>query len=527
MKKLKFNELAVSHEILKAVSDMGFEETTPIQSLTIPLILKRRDVIGQAQTGTGKTAAFGIPIIEMLDAKNKKPQAIVLCPTRELAIQVAEEMNCLAKYKRHVSILPIFGGQPISRQIHALDRGVQIIIGTPGRVMDHLDRKTLKLDNIKMVVLDEADEMLNMGFREDIEIILKSIPEERQMAFFSATMPKPFMNLTTKYQNNPELVKLVHDKLTVPDTKQIYYEIKENMKLETLSRVVDIYDFQKSLVFCNTKSKVDEVANHLQARGYSAEGIHGDLSQAQRNRAMTKFRNGLIEILVATDVAARGIDVEDIGAVFNYDVPQDEEYYVHRIGRTGRVGKSGYAFTFVSGKGMYKLRNIQRYANVKIKREHVPTRKNVEEVKINQYFEKVRKVLEKDNNDYINMVEHLIGNENTSLEVAGALLRLALEQQENIKTQELSEKPKTKTGMARLFLSVGQKDKIKKGDMLGAVAGETGLDGGLIGRIDIHHAYSFVDVPREDVELVLSKMKNAKFKDKTINVEIAKEKKQK
>ena len=341
MKKLKFTELSLSSETLKAVTEMGFEEATPIQSLSIPVIMQGKDVIGQAQTGTGKTAAFGIPILEMLDQKDKKTQAVVLCPTRELAIQVAEEMRSLAKYKKHFTILPVYGGQPIERQIHALMRGVQIVIGTPGRVIDHLNRRTLRLEGVRMVVLDEADEMLDMGFREDIEFILQTVPKERQTVFFSATMPKAFMALTSAFQKNPQHIKITHNKLAAPDIEQFYFEVKENLKLEILTRVVDIHDFQLALIFCNTKRKVDEVVEHLQARGYAADGIHGDMNQVQRDRVMDKFRKGTVELLVATDVAARGIDVQDIEAVFNYDVPQDEEYYIHRIGRTGRAGKSG------------------------------------------------------------------------------------------------------------------------------------------------------------------------------------------
>lgn len=527
MKKLLFSELSLSPETLKAVADMGFEEATPIQSLTIPYILKGRDVIGQAQTGTGKTAAFGIPILETLDAKDRRPQALVLCPTRELAIQVAEELNHLAKHKKNTAILPIYGGQPIERQIHALKKGIQIIIGTPGRTIDHLERRTLTLEAVKMVVLDEADEMLDMGFRDDIEIILKRVPRERQTVFFSATMPKAFMDLTVKYQKNPHLVKIAHGKLTVPEIKQVYFEIKENSKLETLSRIIDLYDLQLSLVFCNTKRKVDEVVSQLQARGYPADGIHGDMKQSQRDRVMARFRSGAIELLVATDVAARGIDVENIEAVFNYDVPQDEEYYVHRIGRTARAGKSGQAFTFVAGKDIYKLRDIQRYAQVEIQRLPVPSVKDVEEVRINQFFEKVRNVLEKeDYNQYTNMIEHLIGTEYTSLEVAGALLKMA------IQSQALPPKPETPQvfvdqsfgdtgaapGMVRLFINVGRKQNIRPGDILGAIAGETGIKGDLIGDIDVHETFSFVEVPQENAAQVISIMAKRNIKGHKIAI---------
>jgi len=548
VKKLKFSELALSPEILKAVADMGFEEATPIQSLAIPFIMKGRDVIGQALTGTGKTAAFGIPILETIDAKDRRPQAIVLCPTRELAIQVAEEMNCLGRHKKNIAILPIYGGQPIERQIHALRKGVHIVIGTPGRVIDHLERRTLKLDGVRMVVLDEADEMLDMGFRDDIEIILKSVPAERQTVFFSATMPKAFMDLTHKYQKNPHEVKISHGKLTVPDIEQTYFEVKETSKLDTLTRVIDLYDLQLALVFCNTKRKVDEVIGHLQARGYFADGIHGDMNQSQRDRVMAKFRSGAIEILVATDVAARGIDVENIGAVFNYDVPQDEENYVHRIGRTGRAGKSGRAFTFAAGRDIYKLRDIQRYARVVIQRKQIPSIKDIEEVRINQFFEKVRNVLEtEDITKFTNMIEHMMGNDHSSLEVAGALLKMSVQQQQQQQKQQQSaapsnpEPPKLRKyekygksagtgkypaaaggGVTKLFLNVGRNHNVKPGDILGAIAGETGIEGSLIGDIDVGDSYTFVEVPSEEAAQIIAIMGRKYIKGNKVAIGLAK-----
>lgn len=308
MDKLKFTELNLSAEILKAVADMGFEEATPIQSLAIPKMIEGLDIIGQAQTGTGKTAAFGIPLLEKVTSKIRATQALIMCPTRELAIQVAEELKLLSKYKKGLNIVPVYGGQPIVRQMAALSRGAHIIIGTPGRIIDHIERKTLKLADTKVVVLDEADEMLDMGFRDDIELILKSLPEERQTVFFSATMPKEFLALTRRYQVHPENIKVVHEKLTVPLTEQLYCEVREQQKLEALARCLDMYDPKLSLIFCNTKRKVDEVCSNLQVRGYSVDAIHGDMNQTQRDRVMAKFRACKIEILVATDVAARGID---------------------------------------------------------------------------------------------------------------------------------------------------------------------------------------------------------------------------
>ncbi|MHB9155289.1 MAG: DEAD/DEAH box helicase [Endomicrobiales bacterium] len=526
MNSARFNELALSPEMLKAVADMGFEEATPIQSLSIPVILQGRDVTGQAQTGTGKTAAFGIPILETVDAKNKHPQAIVLCPTRELAIQVAEEMKCLARHKKGISILPIYGGQSYDRQFQGLKKGAQVIIGTPGRVMDHLDRGTLKLGTVRMVVLDEADEMLDMGFREDIERILTGVPAERQTVFFSATMPKAFLDLTHKFQKNPRLVKVTHGKLAAPTIEQVYFELKESFKLEALCRVIDMRDIRRALVFCNTKRKVDEVTEHLQTRGYAAAAIHGDMNQSQRERVMEKFRKGAFEILVATDVAARGIDVQDIEAVFNYDLPQDEEYYVHRIGRTGRAGKEGRAFTFVAGKDAFKLREIQRYIKTTITRAVVPTVKDVEQVRANQLFETVREQMDSpDINQYVDMVEYVIGEEYSSLEVAGALLKMALQQQAPAVPAEAPgkyEETGAEKGMVRLFLNVGRKQNVKVGDIVGAIAGETGISGQEIGNIKLHDSFSFVEVPAESADMIISVMKKRNIKGNRVNLTPAK-----
>ncbi|MFH1715379.1 MAG: DEAD/DEAH box helicase [Elusimicrobiota bacterium] len=527
MNKLLFKELNLSSEIQQAVSDMGFEEATPIQSLSIPVLMEGKDVVGQAHTGTGKTAAFGIPMLEKIDPANKLPQSIVLCPTRELAIQVAEEMTSLSKYKKGIKILPVYGGQPIDRQITGLKRGVQIVIGTPGRVLDHLRRKTLKLGSIQQLVLDEADEMLDMGFRDDIELIIQSIPVNRQTIFFSATMPRDFIELTKKYQKNPEHIKVVHGKFSIPDIQQIYYEVKEDDKLDVLSRIIDMNNLKLSLVFCNTKRKVDDVVSHLQVRGYSADAIHGDMNQSKRDRVMKSFRNGRIEILVATDVAARGIDVESIEAVFNYDFPQDEEYYVHRIGRTGRAGKSGYAFTLTSGRDMYKLKNIQKYGKINLERRTVPSLKDVQERRISQYFEKVKNVLlTEDITKYTNMVEHIMGDHHTSLEVCGALIKMALNQQPSSgKEDDKGEKESKSCGKTtRLFINVGKKQGVKPGDIVGAIAGETGISGRSIGQIELYDNFSFVEVPEDEADRVITTMKKKLIRGKQINVEKANKK---
>lgn len=429
LETLKFEDLNLSKEVTKAVADLGFEEATPIQSQAIPFLLEGRDLIGQAQTGTGKTAAFGIPVIEKIDAGVKATQAIVLCPTRELAIQVAEGFSDLLKYKKGIKVLPVYGGQTIERQISALRRCVHIVIATPGRLIDHIERKTIDLSTVGTVVLDEADEMLNMGFRDDMETILKKVPKEnRQTVFFSATMPKPILDLTRKYLNSPEHIKVVHKELTVPNIQQFYYEIKPNMKLEVLCRLIDVNNPTLSLVFCNTKRTVDTLVAHLKARGYSAEAIHGDLKQNQRDKVMQKFRSGKLDLLVATDVAARGIDVDDIDAVFNYDMPQDEEYYVHRIGRTARAGRNGQSHTFVVGKEFHNIREIERYTKSKILRKDPPSSEAVAELRTTSFLEEVKKAIGtgEDLKKYDVYIEKLVDDDFTTFEIAGGLMKMLL-----------------------------------------------------------------------------------------------------
>ncbi len=426
----RFTDLNLSKEIQLALEDMGFEETTMIQAQSIPYMLEGRDVIGQAPTGTGKTVAFGTIVLERIDPTNKGLQAVILCPTRELAIQVAGELKKISKYKKGIDILPIYGGQPIDHQIKALKRGVQIIIGTPGRVMDHMDRRTLRMEGVKIIILDEADEMLDMGFREDIETIMKKIPGQRQTIFFSATMPKAILDLTKKYQSNPQFIKLVHKEMTVPNVEQFYVEVKQQAKTEAFARLIDYYDLKLSLVFCNTKKRVDELVEELIIRGYIADGLHGDMQQKQRDAVMSKFRRKEIEVLVATDVAARGIDVGDVEAVFNFDIPMDDEYYVHRIGRTARAGKAGLAFTFVIGKEVYRIKEIQKFTKTKILAKRIPSVSDVEEVRTNMILENVKDVVDAGHlGEFSNLIEKLIQEEYTSLDIAAALLKIMIDKE--------------------------------------------------------------------------------------------------
>ncbi|HHT9109863.1 MAG TPA: DEAD/DEAH box helicase [Candidatus Brocadiaceae bacterium] len=527
-KVLRFENLTISKDVRKAIESLGFEEATPIQAQAIPYILEGRDVIGQAQTGTGKTAAFGIPALDMLDAENRKLQAVVLCPTRELAIQVAEELKKLAKYKKDTEILPIYGGQAIDRQIRVLKKGVQIIVGTPGRVIDHLERQTLKMDKVKMVVLDEADEMLDMGFREDIELILKKIPKQRQIVLFSATMPKAILDLAHKYQNNPQIVKVVHKELTVPSVEQFYFELNESSKPDILSRLMDIYNLKSSLVFCNTKRRVDKLVEDMQTRGYLADGLHGDLKQMQRDNVMSKFRKGTIEMLVATDVAARGIDVENVEAVFNYDVPLDEEQYVHRIGRTGRAGKTGRAFTFVVGRDIYQIKDIQRYTKAKITPQKVPTVHDVKEIRTDLMLQKVKDVIQAGHmGKYVHWIEELLEENYTALDVAASLLKIVMGDEENEKQfqdEKSSRGAKTSEDMDRLFINIGRKEKINPKDILASIAENTGISGKLIGAIDIYDKFTFVDVSSKHSEEIQNAMEDVKIKGKRISVEPANKK---
>lgn len=534
MEHLRFEDMNISNEICRAVLDMGFEEATPIQSQAIPVILEGKDIIGQSQTGTGKTAAFGIPLLERINPEDRRLQALILCPTRELAIQVSEEFRKLLKYKDNIRVLPIYGGQPIDRQIAALRKGTQVVIGTPGRVMDHMRRRTIKAETVQMMVLDEADEMLDMGFREDIETILAKIPEEHQTLLFSATLSSEILDITKRFQKNPEFIKIVRKELTVPNIEQYYFDVKEKTKLDALCRIIDVYDPKLAMVFCNTKKRVDDLVEMLQGRGYFAEGLHGDLKQAQRDKVMQKFRNGTIEILVATDVAARGIDVDDIDVVFNYDVPQDEEYYVHRIGRTGRAGKAGKAFTFCVGKEIYKLRDIMRYTKTKIQQQKLPTLSDVEEMKTNIYLEKIKGIIEEGHlTKYIHLVDRLMEEDYTSIDIAAALLKDHLS---DVNADDIDALDDINLGgtelyggegekMVRLFINAGKKSKIRAKDIVGAIANEAGIPGKTLGEIAIFDEYTFVDVPNEFVRDILHGMKHAKIKGKRVHIEIAKKEK--
>ena len=550
-----FTNFSLSKEILKSIKDMGFEIPSPIQSQTIPLLLENKDLIGQAQTGTGKTAAFGIPLLEKIDVKKKNIQALILCPTRELAIQVAEELSSLSKYKKGLHILPVYGGQPIERQIRSLERGVHVTVGTPGRIMDHLERGTISFDSTSIVVLDEADEMFDMGFRGDIELILSKTPTEAQKVFFSATMPPPIMELARSFLKSPEIIRVTPKNVTVPAVEQVYYEMKSYQKQDATCRIIDVYNPRRCIIFCSTKRGVDDLTVALQNRGYSADALHGNLSQAQRDRVMNRFKQGSADILVATDVAARGIDIDEIDLVINFDIPNDAEIYVHRIGRTGRAGRTGKACTFITPRDYYKLRDIKHHTKATIIEGVIPSFKEVKSTKTLQIIEKVKKIIEEDAlSEYAEIVTTLFTPETTPLSIASALIKLCLQnelgedlsvgQHDSFSQHAKERKPrdlrsskfnketkrrpqekkerrsfKSNSNTVKLYFNIGRKCKITPKDILGAITGETNISGSAIGIIDIHDNYSFVEVSKDVAEFVLEIMNGNTVRGYTLSVQ--------
>lgn len=513
---MKFIDLNLSEKVLRALEDIGYTETTEIQEKAIPEIQNGNDIIGLSQTGTGKTAAFGIPAVENVDTHSKKTQVLILAPTRELATQITDELRKFTKYMDSIKMLTVYGGQSIEKQIIPLRKGVQIVVGTPGRIMDHMRKKTLKLSYVKMVILDEADEMLNMGFREDIETILEQIPENRQTLLFSATMNEKIMEITKKYLDNPKKIKIKAKELTVENINQIAYQTKNNMKDEITTRVIDLYKPEKLIIFCNTKRKVDGLYDYLKQHGCNTEVLHGDIKQDQRDRTIKKFKNGDIKVLIATDVAARGIDVANLDLVINYDVPQENEYYVHRIGRTGRNKNIGKAITYVVGKEKNKLDEIAEYARTKIKYEKIPTVSEINKSKDIGLIKKIANIMNE--KAYIESEEFddFINNKDTDLrELAKAMFSIINNNRANkpAKTNE--------TGYVKLFFSLGKKDKIKAKDIIGSISSNTAVLGTDIGKINILDNFSFVEVPQKYVEELISCMNGNTIKGRKVSIEIA------
>ena len=422
---MNFDDLDICDDIKSAIAEMGFKNMTPIQKRAIPEALSGKDVIGQAQTGTGKTVAFSIPILERIFIPDRSPQAIILCPTRELSIQVAEEISKIGKNIKKLKVLAVYGGQPIGKQTRVLKKGVHIVVGTPGRVIDHIERGNLDLIGVERVVLDEADEMLDMGFRDDIELILNKTPHQRQTLLFSATIPNEVKTLAKKYQKNPKFVKIASNKKNIPKITQYSFKTSNKTKFNDLCKLIDAWDIKLALIFSNTKKGVDFLSKNLKKNGYSVDSIHGDMTQKIRDKVMNKFRNGNINILVATDVAARGIDVDDIEVVINYDVPQNPENYIHRIGRTARAGNRGYAFTLVTPQDNHNLVNIKKKYKVKITEKNVPSSKEIENIKNKRVIDEAIKIAKKEDlNHYIKVIESNSKGKVSSVELAAALLKM-------------------------------------------------------------------------------------------------------
>ncbi|MBP3708187.1 MAG: DEAD/DEAH box helicase [Clostridia bacterium] len=517
---MKFSDLELSEKILRALEEIGYTETTEIQERAIPEIQAGNDIIGLSQTGTGKTAAFGIPAIEKVNPVSKKTQILILAPTRELATQITDELRKFTKYTESIKLLTVYGGQSIEKQIIPLRKGVQIVVGTPGRIMDHMRKKTLKLGNVKMVILDEADEMLNMGFREDIETILEEVPEERQTLLFSATMNEKIMDITKKYLKEPKKIKIKAKALTVDNIDQIAYQTKNNMKDEITTRAIDLYNPEKLIVFCNTKKKVDQLYDYLKSNKYNVEAIHGDIKQDQRDRTIKKFKNGDIKILIATDVAARGIDIANLDLVINYDIPQENEYYVHRIGRTGRNKNVGKSITYVVGKEKNKLQEIERYAKTKIKFENIPTITEINKIKDAQLIKKIEGVISEQKYNKSDVFDKFISNRNEDLaDIARAMFSII--NGRNIEGKTNNNYATDENGMVKLFFSLGKKDKIMAKDIIGSISSNTAISGREVGKINILDNFSFVEIPTNYIEEVLSGMNGNTIKGKRVNIEIA------
>lgn len=629
-----FSELALSDEVLKAIDKLGFEQASPIQAEAIPPMMAGHDIVGQSMTGSGKTAAFAIPAIEKTDPQNRAVQVLILCPTRELAVQVSEEVHKLSLFKRGINALPIYGGQSYERQFVGLKKGAQIVIGTPGRVMDHMRRGSLKLDAVKLVVLDEADVMLNMGFREDIETILTDTPKERQTVFFSATMPRAIRDLINTHARDPKNVKIEHTALTGPKVEQTYYEVDRRFKVELLTRLIDIHDLKLGIIFCNTKRMVDDLVDHLEAQGYMADKLHGDMTQNLRDRVMNKFRKSGLEFLVATDVAARGIDVDDVQVVFNFDLPYDVEDYLHRIGRTGRAGRSGMAISFVAGREVFQIRNIERYTNTRIQRARIPTEAEVGAALENVFLGKLRTTLQAGAfRTQEHLVERLLEEGFSSTDIAAACLAHLQGIEEGsarppqksppanrdepqrpspgapdrsprrepeprgfperkpserkparndapvrppapriepprkppvaaapkpapkpavpprpkpsapvdvaprvntepapprpapaaptAPTAPVAAAPKPEAEFARLHINVGESHGVQPGDIITAIAGETGLPTKVVGKVDIRENHLFVEVAAPHANAILSKLKRTQIRGKRVKVKAA------
>ncbi len=518
MNKTKFEELGLGELVLKAIQDLNFEYPSDIQEKSIPVSLQGFDIIGQAQTGTGKTIAFGAPILSNMEPKCGKIQTLILAPTRELALQVSEELNKLCKYEKY-KILAVYGGESFERQLSALKRGVDIVVGTPGRILDHINRRTLKLQDVKFLVLDEADEMLNMGFIDDIESILSNLNEDRQTLLFSATMPRQIKNLAKNYMKpDIEHIAIAKKSMTVSKIKQYYFLVNQSNKLESLCRILDVDNPTSAILFCKTKKGVDELVDALQGKGYVVEGMHGDMKQSQRLNTLKKFKSGNLNFLIATDVAARGIDVENVTHVINYDLPQDVESYVHRIGRTGRANKEGIAYSFATRKETSFIREIENHTKAKIEKKEIPTLSDIFSAKSGSLLENIGNILKENAYEtFLPMAKELI-SEYGSEDVAASLLKLMFDKELNYNYSEESIDEEDTT---RLFLSIGKLDKAKTKDILEFLDNNAGVKGKEVGRIDMLDKFSFIDVPSKLVDVIITNCKGEKFGKRKVNIEIS------
>ncbi|GAX59545.1 DNA/RNA helicase [Candidatus Scalindua japonica] len=505
MEKLeKFKNLGLSDQTLKALKKKGFEEPTPIQEKSIPILLKGEcDLIGQAQTGTGKTAAFGLPIIEQIKEKSKHTQVLILAPTRELAIQISDELNSL-KGSRKLHIVPIYGGQSIDLQLRSLKKRVDIVVGTPGRVIDHIKRKSMNLQGVSHLVLDEADEMLNMGFLEDVEIIMNATNKEKITMLFSATMPKEILRIAKKYMKGYEFVAIKKEQLTANLTDQIYFEVSTGDKFDALCRIIDIeHDFY-GLIFCRTKVDVDKIGRRLVERGYDADALHGDISQYQRETILNKFKRKRTNILVATDVAARGIDINDLTHVINFSLPQDPEYYVHRIGRTGRAGKEGTAITFVTPEEYRKLLFIKKITKADIRKEKIPNVKDIIDSKKKRIKTQLKNIIKGDKHgEYINMAQELLDEQDPETIIAALLKHSYQDELSGKSYSEIKDISVDKAGTARLFVALGKSDAITRSKLLKLLEQKANIEEGKIDDVKIFDNFSFITVPFEDAEIIL------------------------
>jgi len=529
-----FAELGLRSELVDTLTTLGYEAPTPIQERTIPRMLAGKDLIGQAQTGTGKTAAFALPILEKIDVKNRDTQALVLTPTRELAMQVAEAIHTYSQKIGHISVLPVYGGAPLVPQLKRLERGAVVVVGTPGRIIDHLERKSLDLSKLRVLVLDEADEMLKMGFIDDVERILSSSPAERQTALFSATMPDAVLRIAKKHLRNPERIEIEHKAMHSPLIEQRFLNVSEGQKLEVLTKILELEPAEAVLIFRRTKTGSAELAEKLEARGFAAVAMHGDMTQPLRESVIRRLRAGQVDIVVATDVAARGLDVEQIEHVINYDIPYDVEAYVHRIGRTGRAGRTGVATLFITPRERKMMREIERFTGMQIKPMKMPTRADLAAKRVQVFKENVRKTIQEGELDlYLQLVEELVEEGPFDIaEIAAAAARLAnssrtlvvSKEEESAPAPERGERPERESISDKtitLSMSIGRREGIRPADVVGSIANEANVPGREIGPIEIRDEVTYVGVPERYVETVIAKLGKKRFRGRALNLRVA------